>query len=100
VLCDVLEVRRSGYHQRRQRTAHDKPHRSRVSNNALLARVKAIHTQVKGEYGWPRARRAAMDELIDWAGLYNARRLHSALDYVSSMTFEKNWFTAQRGEAA
>jgi hypothetical protein len=51
VLCDVLEVRRSGYHQRRQRTAHDKPHRSRVSNNVLLARVKAIHTQVKGEYG-------------------------------------------------
>lgn len=54
VLCEVLEVSPSGYHQRRQRTAHDKPHRSRVSNDALLAQVKAIHTQVKGEYGWPR----------------------------------------------
>jgi transposase InsO family protein len=25
-----------------------------VSNDALLAHIKAIHTQVKGEYGWPR----------------------------------------------
>jgi putative transposase len=54
VLCEVLEVSPSGYHQRRQRTAHDKPHRSRVSNDALLAQVKAIHMQVKGEYGRPR----------------------------------------------
>ena len=46
VLCEVLEVSPSGYHQRRQRTAQDKPHRSRVSNDALLAQVKAIHTQV------------------------------------------------------
>jgi transposase InsO family protein len=31
-----------------------------------------------------------MDEVIDWQGFYNARRLHSTLDYVSPMTFEKN----------
>jgi hypothetical protein len=43
--------RLSRYHQRRQRTAHDKPHRSRVSGDALLAQVKAIHAQIKGEYG-------------------------------------------------
>jgi hypothetical protein len=54
VLCEVLEVSPSGYHQHRQRTAQDKPHRSRVSDDALLAHIKAIHTQVKGEYGWPR----------------------------------------------
>jgi putative transposase len=54
VLCEVLEVSSSGYHQRRQRTAQVKPHRGRVSNDALLAHIKGIHTQVKGEYGWPR----------------------------------------------
>jgi putative transposase len=54
VLCEVLEVSPSGYHQRRQRTAQAKPHRGRVSDDALLANIKAIHAQVKGEYGWPR----------------------------------------------
>ena len=248
VLCEVLEVSPSGYHQRRQRTAQDKPHRTRVSDDALLANIKAIHAQVRGEYGWPRmwkellalgvrvgkerirklmaqhgirarhkrkyiattnsnhdlpvapnllernftatapnlvwtsditylataegwvylaviidlfsrrvvgwsmqphmkaelvtdalkaygmrssmsrrgdcwdnapteslwgslkvarmhgrhfaTRRAAMDEVINWLGFYNARRLHSTLDYVSPMTFEKNWLAAQQGEAA
>jgi putative transposase len=35
VLYDVLEGSPNGYHQRRQRTAHVKPHRGRVSNDAL-----------------------------------------------------------------
>jgi transposase InsO family protein len=280
VLCEALEISPSGYHQRQQRTGGDKPHRGRVSNDALLAHIKAIHAQVKGEYGWPRmwkelvaravrvgkervrklmaqhgirarhkrkyiattnsnhnlpvapnllernftatapnqvwttditycataegwvylaviidlfsrqvvgwsmqphmkaelvtdalrmawfrrrpqagvilhsdrgsqycsglfqdtlkaygmrssmsrrgdcwdnapteslwgslkvarlhgrhfaTRRAAMDEIIDWLGFYNSRRLHSTLDYVSPMTFEQNWFAAQQGEAA
>jgi len=54
VVCEVLEVSPSGYHQRRQHTTQDGPPRRWVSNDALLAQVKAIHTQVKGEYGWPR----------------------------------------------
>ena len=41
-----------------------------------------------------------MDEVIDWMAFYNARRLHSTLDYVSPMVFEKNWFAAQQGESA
>jgi hypothetical protein len=45
-------------------------------------------------------RRAAMDEVIDWLGFYNARRLPSTLDYVSPMTFEQNWFAAQQEHAA
>jgi len=44
-------------------------------------------------------RQAAMDEVIDWLGFYNALRSHSTLDYVRTMTFEKNLFAAQRGEA-
>ena len=54
VLCEVLEVSPSGFHQRRQRAAKDKPQRSRVSDDSLLAHIKAIHAEVKGEYGWPR----------------------------------------------
>ena len=45
-------------------------------------------------------RRDAMDEVIDWIGFYNAHRLHSTLDYVSPMTFEKNWLAAQKENAA
>ena len=45
-------------------------------------------------------RRAATDEVIDWRGFYNARRLHSTLNYVSPMTFEKNWADNKQGEAA
>ncbi len=40
-------------------------------------------------------RREAMDEVIDWLAFYNHRRLHSTLDYVSPMQFEKNWQAAQ-----
>ncbi|MBC8727844.1 hypothetical protein F6X39_05805 [Paraburkholderia sp. UCT2] len=32
--------------------------------------------------------------------MYNSRRPHSTLEYVSRMTFEKNWFAAQEGRAA
>jgi transposase InsO family protein len=44
-------------------------------------------------------RRAAMNEIVDWLGFYNARRLHSTLNYVIPMKFEKNR-AAQRGQAA
>ena len=44
--------------------------------------------------------RDAMDEIIDWLTFYNHRRLHSTLDYVSPMRFEKNWHTAQQDKAA
>jgi hypothetical protein len=38
-------------------TAQVNPHRRRVSDDALLAHIKAINTQVQGEYGWPRMRK-------------------------------------------
>lgn len=47
VLCEVLEVSPSGFHQRRQRAAQNKPQRCRVSDDALLAHIKAIHAEVK-----------------------------------------------------
>ena len=55
MLCEQLEVSPSVYHQHRQRRAlHQGKPSGRVSNDALLAHIKAIHAQVKGEYGWPR----------------------------------------------
>lgn len=55
ILCEQLDVSPSGYHQHRQRRAlHQGKPGGRVSNDALLAHIKAIHAQVKGEYGWPR----------------------------------------------
>ena len=44
-------------------------------------------------------RRAAMDEIVDWLGFYNARRLHSTLHFVSPRTCEKTWAAAQSGQA-
>ena len=35
--------------------------------------------------------RQAKDETLDWLHCYNQRRLHSTLNYVSQMQFEKDW---------
>ena len=40
-------------------------------------------------------RRDAKDEAIAWLVWYNKTRLHSTLDYVSPMRFEKDWLAAQ-----
>jgi putative transposase len=55
--CEVLGVSASGYfeHQRRRRSHRPSaPGHGRVGNEALLAHIRAIHAEVKGEYGWPR----------------------------------------------
>jgi len=36
------------------------------------------------------------DEVIDWLRFYNSRRLHSTLDYLSPMAFEKKWLGEKR----
>ena len=41
-----------------------------------------------------------MDEIIDWLTFYNHGRLHSSLDYVSPMEFEKTWHATQQDKAA
>ena len=55
--CETLGVSTSGYfeHQRRRKSDRpSKPGGARLSNEALLAHIRAIHVEVKGEYGWPR----------------------------------------------
>ena len=55
VSCEVLEVSASGYFNwlRRRESGHGGPAR-RHCDEALLAHIRAIHAEVKGEYGWPR----------------------------------------------
>jgi putative transposase len=55
--CEVLDVSASGYfeHQRRRRQSRpSKPGNGRVSSEALLAHIRGVHAEFKGEYGWPR----------------------------------------------
>jgi putative transposase len=51
--CEVLGVSPSGYHEHFARRAAPVQCK-RVGNDALLVHIKAIHTETKGEYGWPR----------------------------------------------
>ena len=55
--CEALGVSPSGYfeHQRRRVLGEpSEPSGGRLSNEALLVHIRAIHAQVKQEYGWPR----------------------------------------------
>lgn len=57
LMCLVLGVSVSGFfqYQQRCRTAVPSgPGPRRLSNEALLAHIRAIHAEFKGEYGWPR----------------------------------------------
>ncbi|HSV52866.1 MAG TPA: hypothetical protein VLJ57_12160 [Burkholderiaceae bacterium] len=52
LLCEQIGVSASGFHQWKQRNASKEPSkagRRTMSNDALLAHIKAIHVQVKGE---------------------------------------------------
>ncbi len=52
-MCEVLGVSPGGYHQHFVRKEQGRE-RTRLSADALLVRIKAIHTESKGRYCWPR----------------------------------------------
>ncbi len=56
--CEVMGVSTSGYFEHWHRKDTRRPSRpganKRVSDEALLVHIKAIHAEVKQEYGWPR----------------------------------------------
>ena len=56
--CEVLGVSASGYFEHGRRKKAPKPSKpdahKRMSDEALLAHIRAIHAEVKGEYGWPK----------------------------------------------
>jgi putative transposase len=54
VACEALGVSTSGYFDHQKRNSDPGKPTSRVSNEALLAHIRAIHAEVKGEYGWPK----------------------------------------------
>ena len=58
MVCDLLEVSTSGYFSHLRRQGANKPSKPdanrRISNEALLAHIRAIHAEVRGEYGWPK----------------------------------------------
>ena len=58
LMCQVLQVSASGFFRwdastRGTKHGGDKRH----SDDALLAHIRAIHEQLRGEYGWPRMHR-------------------------------------------
>jgi transposase InsO family protein len=55
LMCEVLEVSASGYFHwaEARRRGLDRPSRFR-SDEAVLAHIKAVHAELRGEYGWPR----------------------------------------------
>ncbi len=55
VVCEVREISASGYFNWLRRSQSQTPRPgARHSDKALLAHMRAIQAEVKGEYGWPR----------------------------------------------
>ena len=56
--CELLGVSTSGYFEHWRRKGANKPSKAdtnkRIGNEALLAHIRAIHAEVKQEYGWPK----------------------------------------------
>ena len=53
VQCRVLGVSATGYHQHRLRRAQI-AQRRHMTDEALLAHIRAVHVETRGAYGWPR----------------------------------------------
>ena len=51
--CEVLGVSASGFYEHERRAGQPTPS-GRLSDDALLVHIKAVHAEVRGEYGWPR----------------------------------------------
>jgi putative transposase len=54
IACGVLEVSASGYFEHRRPKSQQAKPSSRINEPTLLTQIRAIHAQVKGEYGWPK----------------------------------------------
>ena len=55
LMCEVLDVSPSGYFGWEAGRHRDQPGPARsLSDEAVLAHIRAIHEQLRAEYGWPR----------------------------------------------
>jgi transposase InsO family protein len=86
--CRVLAVSASGYHQHRARSeAPDQP--GRIRDMALLVHIRAVFTEMKGAYGWPRIWRELVARGIH-AGKERVRKLmkHNGLQARGKRKFK------------
>ena len=76
--CNILGVSASGYFEHWRRKDAGKPStpaaNKRISDEALQVHIKAIHAEVKQEYGWPRMCKALVARGIR-VGKERVRRL-------------------------
>jgi putative transposase len=86
IQCEVLGVSPSGYHGHLRQSAKPRTGR-RIGSDALLVHVKAIHAEVKAEYGWPRIWKELLDRGIP-VGKERVRRL-MALHGIKARTKRK-----------
>ncbi|MQR02783.1 IS3 family transposase, partial [Glaciimonas sp. GS1] len=57
VVCQLLDVSTSGYHDYCRRQVRPMSTTARHREEGIVAHMKAIHHEVKQEYGWPRMHR-------------------------------------------
>ena len=102
--CDVLGVSASGYFEHGRRRSLDKPSKlgtfKRMSDEALLTHIRAIHAEVKAEYGWPKV----WKELVargHRVGKERVRRLMKNHGIVISrdVIMERVWDSSFEGES-
>ena len=65
-----------GIYWLRRRQANCSGPSGRHSDEALLAYMRAIHAEVKGEYGWPRMHKELVAVKSSNSGTSNFRDLH------------------------
>lgn len=74
ISCEVLGVSASGYFAWRKRQSTGPGSGGRQSDEAVLAHLRAIHAEVKQEYGWPRMHKELLARGVR-VGKERARRL-------------------------
>jgi len=98
VQCRVLEVSVSGYHQHRARLVFLSKRRH-LTAEVLLVRIRAVHAENRGAYGWPRVWRSLRTQGVRVCKR-SVQRLHSTLGYRSPTDFEREWTEANEKLAA
>ena len=67
LMCEVLEVSASGYFSWNASDRRPRGPSRCHSDEALLAHIRAIHEQLRGEYGWPRMHKELLARGLRWA---------------------------------
>jgi hypothetical protein len=97
--CEVLGVSASGYFEHWRRKDAGKPSQPgasrRVSDEALLVHIKAIHVQVKQEYGWPKMWKAGARSTCTSPPSFRSRHCTTrSLRADMSLSMTTMWLTA------